>query len=226
MRSGVVSDAELSRPDLKDILVSASHGELPPWGTKTSEPLLLVCTHAKRDVCCALAGRPLAQALADDPVTADSVMEVSHLGGHRFAPNVLLLPTGHVYGRIDATAAREVLEGARQGKLLHPELMRGRSSAAHPGQVAAIAVRQSFGVESLDAIDVLRRVGDRYVPFPLRWEGQDGRADLEVRHLDGRAWAVSVVQSEIGERPESCGKPPVPTVVWSVESLNQLPAWR
>jgi hypothetical protein len=34
------------------------------------------------------------------------------------------------------------------------------------------------------------------------------------------------VQSEIGERPESCGKPPVPTVVWSVESLNQLPAWR
>ena len=226
MRTGVIPDSELTRPDLKEILIAAAQGELPPWGHKSSEPLLLVCTHAKRDVCCALAGRPLAQALAEDPETRDSVMEVSHLGGHRFAPNILLLPTGHVYGRIDADSAKAVLLGARRGKLLHPEFLRGRSSAASPGQVAAVAVRRQFGVDSLDTIDVLRRVGDRLVPFPLRWEGEQGRADLEVRHLDGRAWSVSVVSSQLAERRESCGKEPAPAVIWTVDRLDELPVWR
>ena len=225
MRSGVIPDSELTRADLKEVLIAAAQGELPPWGSKTTEPMLFVCTHAKRDVCCALAGRPLAEALASDVSTSESVMEVSHLGGHRFAPNVLLLPTGHVYGRIDATSAREVLEGARHGKLLHPEFMRGRSSAAAPAQVAAIGVRRDYGIEGLDSIDVLRRVGDRLVPFPLRWEGEDGRADLEVRHTDGRTWAVTVVRSELAARPESCGKPAQPASVWTVESIQPGAPW-
>jgi hypothetical protein len=225
MRSGVIPDSELTRADLKEVLIAAAQGELPPWGSKTKEPMLFVCTHAKRDVCCALAGRPLAEALATDPVTKDSVMEVSHLGGHRFAPNVLLLPTGHVYGRIDPITAREVLEGAREGRLLHPEFMRGRSSAAAPAQAAAIAVRSTYGIEGLDSIDVLRRVGDRLVPFPLRWEGEDGRAELEVRHVDGRTWAVTVTQSELQARPESCGKPAQPAMVWTVDSVVPGAPW-
>jgi hypothetical protein len=225
MRSGVIPDSELTRPDLKDLLIAAAQGELPPWGSKTKDPMLFVCTHAKRDVCCALAGRPLADALAADPSTRDSVMEVSHLGGHRFAPNILLLPTGHVYGRIDATTACEVLEGARNGKLLHPEFMRGRSSAAAPAQAAAIAVRHTYGVDGLDSIDILRRVGDRLVPFPLRWEGEDGKAELEVRHVDGRTWTVTVKESELAARPESCGKPAKPSSVWTVESMASGEAW-
>ncbi len=226
MRSGVVSDAELSRQDLRQVLEAASHGELPAWGSRSAEPILLVCTNSKRDMCCALEGRPLAQALAADPLTADSVMEVSHVGGHRFAPNVLLLPTGHMYGRISAQQAREVLVGAREGKLLNPGHLRGRTSAAAPAQAAAIAVRTQYAIEGLDSIDALRKVGDKVLPFPLRWDGEHGRADVEVRHRDGRAWAVAVRHVEFPARAESCGKPAQPFSVWQTESIEPLPAWQ
>ncbi|MEI6229128.1 MAG: sucrase ferredoxin [Actinomycetes bacterium] len=225
MRSGVLADAELTRPDLRDVLSAASHGELPPWGSRTSDPLMLVCTNSKRDLCCALEGRPLAEALSADPTTSESVLEVSHIGGHRFAPTVLLLPTGHVYGRLNAEQARSVLIGARSGKLLHPEHLRGRSSAAQPAQVAAVAIRTGYDIEGLDSLDVLRKVGDKVVPFPLRWDGEDGHAEIEVRHRDGRAWSVSVAQSQLLPRSESCGKPAKSASVWKAESIETLPAW-
>lgn len=225
MRSGVIADAELTRPDLREVLVAASHGELPAWGSRTKEPLMLVCTNSKRDVCCALEGRPLAESLAADPSTSGSVMEVSHIGGHRFAPTVLLLPTGHVYGRLNPAQAREVLIGAREGKLLHPQQLRGRTSAAQPAQVAAVAIRSSYDIEGLDSLDVLRKVGDKVVPFPLRWDGDDGHAEIEVRHTDGRAWTVVVTQSDLPTRPESCGKIAKPATTWTAESVLPAPSW-
>jgi hypothetical protein len=225
MRSGVLADAELTRPDLREVLIAASHGELPAWGSRTTDPLMLVCTNSKRDLCCALEGRPLAQALSDDPTTADSVLEVSHIGGHRFAPTVLVLPTGHVYGRLNAEKARSILVGARSGKLLHPEHLRGRSSAAQPAQAAAVAIRTGYDIEGLDSLDVLRKVGDKVVPFPLRWDGEDGHAEIEVRHRDGRAWSVSVSQATLAPRPESCGKAAKPISAWTAESIQALPSW-
>lgn len=226
MRSGVVADSELTRSDLREVLVGAALGELPPWGSRTTDPLMLVCTNSKRDVCCALEGRPLAQALAADPSTADSVLEVSHLGGHRFAPNVLLLPTGHMYGRISPEQARQVLLGAREGKLLHPEHLRGRTSAPQPAQAAAIAVRTQYGIDGLDSLDSLRKVGGKVIPLPLRWEGEQGRAQIEIRHRDGRAWSVAVAQVEFPARPESCGKSAKSFSVWQAESVEPLPAWQ
>ena len=46
-------------------------------------PLLLVCTHGRRDACCAQFGRPTAMALARRYGTA--VWETTHVGGDRFA---------------------------------------------------------------------------------------------------------------------------------------------
>ena len=57
-------------------------------------PAILVCTHSKRDRCCALRGRPIAAHLADI-LPANAVWECSHTGGHRFAPVGIMLPTGY-----------------------------------------------------------------------------------------------------------------------------------
>src|SRR5262249_9143404 len=59
--------------------------------TPSEGPLWIVCTHGKRDRCCALYGRPLYDALRQ---AADSagVWQSTHVGGDRFAGNVVVLP--------------------------------------------------------------------------------------------------------------------------------------
>jgi hypothetical protein len=227
MRSGLLDDAELLRPDLAELLAAAARGELPPWGSRSSEPLLLVCTNARRDVCCATVGRPVAEALAADPAYAGSVLEVSHLGGHRFAPTALLLPSGHAFGRLDAASAREVLDAAREGTLGAPERYRGRTALAQPAQVAELAVREAAPVSALDDLDVLRHVDDKAVPAPLRWGDDEESLLAEVRHRDGRTWTVALRRDVLGtERPESCGKRAVPAVVWRAATPQPSSAWR
>ncbi len=69
-------------------------------------------------------------------------------------------------------------------------------------------------------------VGDRVVPAGLRWQGEDGRADVEVRHVDGRAWRVLVRQQVLEPpRPESCGKAPVEPHVWVADPPVPTAAW-
>lgn len=74
-----------------------------PGLTRSPESVALICTNAKRDVCCALRGLPLAANLAGR--YPDRVWECSHTGGHRFAPTGVLLPTGATLGRLDAALA-------------------------------------------------------------------------------------------------------------------------
>src|SRR4051812_12117153 len=76
---------------LDDLTLPGPDDLLP--GQPVAGPLLLVCTHAERDPCCGADGKALVEALD----VAD-VFECSHLGGHRFAPTALVLPTGYLYG--------------------------------------------------------------------------------------------------------------------------------
>jgi len=226
MRTGLLDDDDLLRPGLAGVLAAASTGELPPWGERSVEPLLLVCTNSRRDVCCALEGRPVAEALAADPAYSRRVLEVSHLGGHRFAPTALLLPTGHAFGRLDAASARAILDGAEGGELAALAHHRGRTALAQPAQSAETAVRAAHGIAALDDLDALRRVGDRAVPAGLRWAGDDGVAEVEVRHRDGRAWYVTVARETLPEpKPESCGKKAVDAHVWVAGAVRPAPRW-
>ena len=226
MRSGLLDDAELLRPDLADVLAAASRGELPPWGARGTDPLLLVCTNARRDICCAIEGRPVAESLAADPAYASRVLEVSHLGGHRFAPTALLLPSGHAFGRLDAASTRAVLDGAAAGEIGALEHHRGRTSLPQPAQAAETAVRAATGVLGLDDLDSLRLVDGRAVPAGLRWTGDGEVAQVQVRHRDGRAWHVEVVRTTLPEpKPESCGKAAIDAHVWVAGVPERLPDW-
>jgi hypothetical protein len=160
-------------------------------GPHLGDPLALVCTNGKRDRCCALLGRPLAAELAASG--AEGVWEVTHLGGHRFSPTVLVLPQGYVYGRVQAHAVKEILHGVREGRIV-VEGCRGHCAWERPGQAAELAVRSALGEEAAEALSVV---------------GTDGAAPLwevTLAHCDGRHWRVTVVQgASTPPRPESCG---------------------
>ena len=98
------------------------------------EPVALVCSHSRHDVCCALRGRPVAAAM--DDIWPGRVWECSHLGGDRFAATMVILPTGLCYGRLDENNAATVLAAYDRG-LVVPELLRGR--CADPREVQAAA---------------------------------------------------------------------------------------
>lgn len=157
----------------------------------TGDPLALVCTNGKRDRCCALLGRPLAAELAASGV--DGVWEVTHLGGHRFSPTLLVLPYGYAYGRAEAHAVKEVLHGVGEGRIV-VEGCRGNSAWERPGQAAELAVRTAAGEYAAEALSVVRTDG-----AAPRWE-------VTVAHADGRRWRVTVAQSaSLPPRAESCG---------------------
>ncbi|MFG2934999.1 sucrase ferredoxin [Streptomyces sp. NPDC048282] len=153
--------------------------------------LALVCTNGKRDRCCALLGRPLAAELAASGV--QGTWEVTHLGGHRFSPTVLVLPYGYAYGRAEAHAVKEVLHGAQEGRVVL-EGCRGCSAWERPGQAAELAVREAVGEYAAGVLSVVRT------------EGAAPHWAVTVAHTDGRRWRVGVDQgASLPPRPESCG---------------------
>lgn len=113
-----------------------------PGLTPTDEPVFGVCTHGRHDPCCAELGRPVAAALsAAHPA---HTWEISHIGGDRFAANVLVLPDGLYYGRVSAEGAAALGDRHRAGHL-DLALLRGRSGFPFPVQVAEVAVRRETG---------------------------------------------------------------------------------
>ena len=162
---------------------AAAHASLPML-TPTADPVLLVCTNGTRDTCCARLGRPVALTAA--AIAPDSVWEVTHTSGHRFAATTVLLPSGVLHGRVlDATG---LLTAAAGGRLALTGY-RGRSTWSAGAQVAEDHVRRTEGILGLDDLDVVAEVD--------AWS---------VRHRDGRRWWVAVSATESGERAESCGK--------------------
>ena len=113
-----------------------------PGQVAASGPLILVCTHGVHDVCCALRGRPVALELASR--WPDLVWECSHIGGDRFAPNVVMLPDGFYYGNLDPASAIDTVEAHLAGTVLTDRL-RGMAGFLPPVQAAAIAAYERYG---------------------------------------------------------------------------------
>lgn len=181
---------------------------------EVAAPVPLVCTHAKRDQCCAVRGRPVAAGLealvgarlaALDPDAR--VWECSHTGGHRFAPVLLLPGTGYTYGPAETADAVRIVEAELDGRVV-TENLRGRSTWPPAGQVAEVAVRAS-GVDA--------GVDDLVVTLDT-----DAPGVAVVRHTDGRTWRVEAGTRPLPPRSQSCRKPPGNASAWVVESCAQL----
>jgi hypothetical protein len=122
----------LSERDLKEL----ADGIVPSFGEAWADPLYLVCTHGKRNVCCARLGVPLAQALANRH--PGPVWETTHVGGHRFAANLVILPHGLYYGPVSAGLAAAAID-AYQGGAVVADRFRGRAGQSRAAQEAEYA---------------------------------------------------------------------------------------
>jgi (2Fe-2S) ferredoxin len=128
--------------DLLAALVPLVDGPAEPIPAAPPLPLLLVCTHGRHDVCCAVRGRPVARALAAR--WPAQTWECTHIGGDRFAANVLVIPDGTVYGTLDFQSAVGVVERHLLGTV-DIEHLRGFSTHPPPVQAALAAVLRAHG---------------------------------------------------------------------------------
>jgi hypothetical protein len=166
----------------QDELCTLSLGDAsdPAW-TPVRDPLYLVCTHGKHDTCCAVRGRPVVAAFAK-ALPPGRVWECSHVGGDRFAGNLVALPSGLYLGRVDPAEAAEIIERVDSGRIPLRNL-RGRSSLSTAVQAAQHFARAE-GYESLDGIGDL--LPHQTLPSP-----DDGKAAWTIV-LDTPDGGVSV----------------------------------
>ncbi|WP_344663858.1 sucrase ferredoxin [Catenulispora yoronensis] len=110
--------------DLAELdLAALPGGAAPGFGAPVGERLLLVCTHGKRDACCARYGAPVARELAGRGLP---VWETTHLGGDQFAANLACLPDGTYHGLLDRASAADVAAACLRGEVT-PAHFRGRA---------------------------------------------------------------------------------------------------
>lgn len=191
-----------------DILALTLAGPKHNQAEKIDHPMLLICTHAKRDRCCAIKGRPLAASVVPQ-FPARHVWESSHTKGHRFAPAMLLMPWNYFFGRMTATDTIAMFSAAQQGLLFLPG-NRGRGSLTARGQVAelAVAAQLSRNQESVP-IDSLHVIAEE-------------NNSVQVKHSDGRQWLVDLRQEEVPNVLASCGATPKTGKVWLAQKIHLL----
>jgi hypothetical protein len=148
-------------------------------------PVLVVCTHGKRDRCCARYGRPLYDALRA-AAPGGEVWQSTHVGGDRFAGNVVALPQGTFHGRVEPGDVPGLLTAMARGRV-DLDRYRGRSAYSFAVQAAERSLRETEGLLGLDDLSLLDAE-------------QSGDASLRVRFRtpDGATHRLDVV-AEPGE---------------------------
>lgn len=135
---------------------------------EVAEPHYFVRTNGQRDLCCARYGLPVYQELRG--LVGERTWQTTHLGSHRFAPNVLVLPQGAIYGRVFADAAADFVATIETGELSVDHL-RGRS--AYPPEA-------QFGEALIDGTCALKAVNGTAVTF----ETPTGTSTVKVEPAD------------------------------------------
>jgi hypothetical protein len=149
---GQVDDpADLLDLDLRPLTA----GEPVGFGTPLERPLFLVCTNGRHDVCCAERGRPVFRAIAAQH--PDRTWECSHIGGDRFAANVVCFPHGIYYGWVEPADATAVARAYERGRL-SLDHYRGRSSWPPEIQAAEQFLRVERTLAGVDDVVPERRL--------------------------------------------------------------------
>jgi hypothetical protein len=160
-----------------DFAAALTH-RAPSPGEPLREPLFVVCTHGKRDPCCARHGRPLYEGLRE---AADEgwVWQATHVGGDRFAGNLVCLPEGLYYGRVDRFDALPLLVDHLAGRI-DVGHYRGRCWYSFPVQAAEREVRVRAGATGIDdlALAGVERNGDG--SWRVRFRAREALHEVEV----------------------------------------------
>lgn len=177
----------------RESIFSWSQGQVhSPTGSPC--PDFLVCVHGSRDVCCGTLGPACARQLSSE----GTVWEVSHLGGHRYAPTFWHLPSWRVYGRYQGGAWND------------PACLRGHAAYPPDWQVfeAELFRREGRWPLWLEACGAGVRVHwsrDRCEDWRVTWTTQSHWGPQSCRDLpegkQGEFVSYSVVEAEpVGSR--------------------------
>ncbi len=155
----------LSFPDATSIIPrDQAHGTelvarwregLPLGGEPLPRRVILCCTDAKTDACCARYGFPVFRALAAAAPAFDlDVLQCTHIGGCHFAPSVIVMPERQRYGRLTPAAVPEFLAMVARNDIYLPGY-KGNPKLNELEQAAEAAARH-WAVERgpIDQIDV------------------------------------------------------------------------
>ncbi len=108
---------------------------------RVEESRYFVCTNGQRDLCCARFGLPAYARLRE--LVGERAWQTTHVGGHRFAPNVLALPQGVLYGRVRPDDVPRFVEDVEAGRLARDHV-RGRPSLPAEAQAAEMALDEEM----------------------------------------------------------------------------------
>lgn len=146
-----LDDYESLRERYLDVAAVAA-GEKTSGGTIMTEPLYLVCTHGKRDKCCAKFGFPLYKSLREG--RDGLVWQSSHVGGDRFAANLICFPHGLFYAHMTDESAERVVNLYEQQQIVL-EKFRGRACYSYPVQSAEFFIRRETGLTGVNDLRAL-----------------------------------------------------------------------
>ena len=155
------------------------------------ERLVLVCTHGAHDGCCAAAGSGVYKELLKKE--GISPWRTSHVGGHRFAANLVMLPEGVYYGRVNGGNLDDVVSSHLRGEIFL-DCYRGRSCFSQTSQVSDYFLRKE--IEKLGIYDI-------------RWEFEKDNEDYTAVEFgvegETTVYAISTVVMNSGvELQTSC----------------------
>ena len=193
-------------------LVGEDDSRMGPGGAGPDVVDILVCTHGRRDACCGSRGIELLADVARAPAISAAVRtwRTSHTGGHRFAPTVIVLPTGTMWAWTDARLLGGVVlgEGSIAEYLGH---YRGCASVGSPSQQAVErAVLAEVGWALLSSF---RRASDL------------GGGVIRLETELGSTWEAVVREGRRVPQPDCRTSPDLATrqsVEWVVEGLRQV----
>jgi len=166
-------------------LFSVLAGDERYEAARDSQPLFLVCTHGTHDRCCAKFGFPIYSRLVRQH--PERVWQSSHVGGDRFAANLVCLPAGLYYGHVEPEDADAIVTSAADGRLYLPR-WRGRTCYPPPVQAAEYFLREARGETAVAAyrLGSHGRLGEVTTATFLTVEGaQQHTLRVEPAPLDG-----------------------------------------
>jgi len=192
-----------------------------------TDPLYFVCSDGLRDTCCGQFGGALYMKM-QGMTNPQRVWQSTHLGGHRFAPTMLVLPLGVSYGQVREDEEAQAIVEASDKRQMHLPNLRGKSmydglSQAEdadfrgPIQQADYYLRDyllsdagetALEVSAVQFRDASKLANGRWQAVFDVWNGQTYAVELEETHI---------------EVVKSCGAEPAVTPQFTLGKISIYP---
>lgn len=158
----VASPAAMA-PALNDFFKYPAQREHKTGWHRSEQRHLMICTHASHNECCGVYGYPFYEAAIahiQQLGLAQQIQpwQITHIGGHRFAPTLIDFPQGRYYGNLNETSLSALL---RQQGDVSPLLdaYRGWSLLPKPLQILEAELLQQYGWRWFEAAVTGRILG-------------------------------------------------------------------